>query len=68
MLQEYSFEGEPAILITVNGQCIGNIHKEDVPFFKTNGDRMLGVTNLYIGGDKGLFWARVKVVVQPKTQ
>lgn len=68
MLEEYSFEGEPAISVNVNGHCIGSIPKEDVPFFKTNGDRMLGVTNLYVGGEKGLFWARVKVSIKSKTQ
>lgn len=68
MLEEYSFEGEPAISVKVNGYCIGTIHKEDVSFFLKNGDRMLGVTNLYVGGDKDLYWARVKVAIKSKTQ
>lgn len=68
MLEEYSFEDEPAISVKVNGQCIGNIPKEDVPFFKNNGDRMLGVSNLYVGGDKDLYWARVKVAIKTKIQ
>src|SRR5690554_3788389 len=67
-LEEYSFEGEPAISIKVNGQMIGNIPKEDVPFFKKNQDRMLGINNLYVGGDDSMYWARVKVTLKTKEQ
>lgn len=68
LLQEYSFEGSPAIYVKVNDQIIGNIGHDDVQFFFKNQDRMLGVKNLYVGGDDGLYYARVKVVLKTKNQ
>lgn len=68
MLKEYDFEGNFAIGITVNGQTIGNIPKDDLEFFQKNGDRMLGVTNIYVGGDDKLYYARIKVTVKNKVQ
>ena len=68
MLKEYDFEGNFAIGITVNGQTIGNIPKDDLEFFQKNGDRMLGVTNIYVGGDDGLYYARIKINLKTKNQ
>lgn len=68
MLKEYDFEGNFAIGISVNGQTIGNIPKDDLEFFQKNGDRMLGVTNIYVGGDDKLYYARIKVTVKNKVQ
>lgn len=68
LLKGYLFEGKPAISVNVNGQCIGNISKEDLPFLLENENRIMGINNLYVGGDKSLYWARVKVILKTKKQ
>lgn len=49
-LEQYDFEGRPAISVTVNGEMIGNVPKEHTEFFIQNADKMLGVKNLVILG------------------
>lgn len=68
LLKGYMFEGKPAISVIVNGQCIGNISKDDLPFLLENENRIVGINNLYVGGDKSLYWARVKVTLKTKKQ
>lgn len=48
-LEEYDYEGEPAIKVLVNGLDVGNLHVEDVAFVKANQDRILGIKDFTIG-------------------
>lgn len=45
-MQEYDYQGNPAIRILVNGMDVGNLHTEDVTFVKENQERILGIKDL----------------------
>lgn len=48
-MQEYDYQGNPAIRILVNGMDVGNLHTEDVTFVKENQERILGIKDFTIG-------------------
>lgn len=48
-MQEYDYQGNPAIRILVNGMDVGNLHTEDVTFVKENQKRILGIKDFTIG-------------------
>lgn len=48
-MEEYDFKGEPAIRIIANGYDVGNLHREDVAFVKSNQERILGINDFTIG-------------------
>lgn len=73
-LEQYDFEGRPAISVTVNGEMIGNVPKEHTDFFLQNADKMLGVKNLEIVGggtsrytdEKLSYGAKITVAMKKK--
>lgn len=68
-MQEYSYQGEPAIKIIANGMEIGNLHTADCDFIKNNQPRILGVKDLYIGyaEDIKTYYAKITLIIQNKT-
>lgn len=48
-LEEYNYQGNPAIRVIVNGKDVGNLHTDDVAFVKANQDRILGIKDFTIG-------------------
>ena len=68
-MQEYSYQGEPAIKIIANGMEIGNLHTEDCDFVKNNQSRILGIKDLYIGyaEDIKIYYAKITLIIQNKT-
>lgn len=68
-MQEYSYQGEPAIKIIANGMEIGNLHTEDCDFVKNNQSRILGIKDLYIGyaEDIKTYYAKITLIIQNKT-
>jgi len=64
VLEQYSFKGQPAISIEVNGFQIGNIPKEDVPFIIKNADKMVGIDDLYVGLGESCYYARLKIRIK----
>lgn len=73
-LTEYSYNGEPAVAVTVNGQCVGNLHEKDRDALLKAGDRVKGFSEFYVGRfipeDKPhggyIYYAKVKVAIAPK--
>lgn len=70
-LEEYEFEGEPAIKVLVNKLNVGNLHREDVAFVKENQERVLGINDFTIGehydeSNKVSYNAKVKLLIANK--
>lgn len=45
---EYSYNGEQAFKVVVNGQTIGNIRRDDIPFLGSHYNKVISVTGLLI--------------------
>lgn len=69
-MQQYDYQGEPAINIIVNGLDIGNLHKEDVQFVINNRNRILAIKDLFISSfeenRKQIYYAKIKLIIQNK--
>lgn len=71
-MEEYDFKGEPAIRIIANGYDVGNLHREDVAFVKSNQERILGINDFTIGehydeNEKTSYNAKVKLLIANKS-
>lgn len=71
-MEEYNFKGEPAIRILANGYDVGNLHREDVAFVKSNQERILGINDFTIGehydeNEKISYNAKVKLIIANKS-
>lgn len=71
-IEEYDFKGEPAIRILANGYDVGNLHREDVAFVKSNQERILGINDFTIGehydeNEKISYNAKVKLIIANKS-
>lgn len=71
-MEEYDFKGEPAIRIIANGYDVGNLHREDVAFVKSNQERILGINDFTIGehydeNEKISYNAKVKLIIANKS-
>lgn len=71
-MEEYDFKGEPAIRILANGYDVGNLHREDVAFVKSNQERILGINDFTIGeyydeNEKISYNAKVKLIIANKS-
>jgi len=71
-MEEYDFKGEPAIRILANGYDVGNLHREDVAFVKSNQERILGINDFTIGehydeNEKTSYNAKVKLLIANKS-
>ncbi len=71
-MEEYDFKGEPAIRIIANGYDVGNLHREDVAFVKSNQERILGINDLplesiTIENEKISYNAKVKLIIANKS-
>ena len=70
-IEEYTFDGEPAIKVIADGVEIGNIRSEDKDYIIENKDRVLGVTDLYINffenesGEK-VYYAKISFLFKNK--
>lgn len=47
-LAEYSYNGEPAYKVMVDGKTIGNIHRNDLPYLTGHKDELTGVAGLEV--------------------
>ena len=69
-LEQYDFEGRPAIGIYVNGEMIGNVPKDKTQFFIDNADRMIGISGMEIvgggtvNGEKLSYGVRIKITMK----
>ena len=52
-INEYDFDGRPALAVSVNGNCVGNIKKERVKWFKENGHLTKKMDFKVYGGQEG---------------
>lgn len=71
-MEEYDFKGEPAIRILANGYDVGNLHREDVAFVKSNQERILGINDFTVGehydeNEKISYNAKVKLIIANKS-
>lgn len=71
-MEEYDFKGEPAIRIIANGYDVGNLHREDVAFVKSNQERILGINDFTVGehydeNEKISYNAKVKLIIANKS-
>lgn len=71
-IEEYDFKGEPAIRIIANGYDVGNLHREDVAFVKSNQERILGINDFTVGehydeNEKISYNAKVKLIIANKS-
>ncbi len=65
-IKPYALKGIEGMAVIVNRQIIGNISSKDLPFFENNKDRLLGISNIYIGKNSQSYYAKIKVAVQTK--
>jgi len=69
-LEEYDFEGEPAIGVYVNDQMIGNVPRDKIQFLLKNADRVITISKLDIigggtvDGEKISYGARVSILMK----
>lgn len=70
-LEQYDYEGSPAIKITVNGLDVGNLHKKDCDFVLKNQEYVKGINDFYIGTfedekNKTVYYGKVKILFYNK--
>lgn len=71
-MEQYDFNGKPAIKITVNGLDVGTLHSKDTEYILKNQEYIKGITDFYIGtfadeNNKTVYYAKVKVLFNNKT-
>lgn len=73
-MEQYEYDGDSAVKVTVNGLDIGNLHIEDKDFVLNNQDKIVGFQGLSVNyfeaedTKKNIYYARIKVLVKNKTQ
>ena len=71
-IKEFSFDGEPAYYVIVNGKTVGTVESSMSAFITANQTRIVGISDFRVNEfqdentGKVIYYAKLKIAVMPK--